>query len=108
MTYACISTIRRWSLGTVFLAISELVSAAGFYISEVGTPGSIGTAGAANPTNTFSADAAWSNPAGMTGLEENSILAGMTLVLPRMEFDPAPGTTASGGDGGNTGNVAAI
>ena len=40
--------------------------AAAFYISEFGTPGSLGTAGVANTTNTFDADSAFTNPAGMT------------------------------------------
>ncbi len=30
--------------------------AAGFYLFEVGTPGSLGTAGVANPVNTYTAD----------------------------------------------------
>jgi long-subunit fatty acid transport protein len=36
--------------------------AGGLYLSELGTPGSTGTAGVANPTNTFTADAAWTDP----------------------------------------------
>lgn len=82
--------------------------AAGFYLTEVGTPGSLGTAGTANPTNTFGADASWTNPAGMTGIDKDQIYAGMTVVLPKIEFDPSSATTASGDDGGNAGNVAAI
>jgi len=40
----------------VVMMATQSVLAAGFYISEVGTPASIGTAGVANPTNTISAD----------------------------------------------------
>ena len=48
---------------------SQPAEAAGFYFPEVGTPSSLGTGGVANATNTYGADAAWTNPAGMTALE---------------------------------------
>ena len=68
----------RVSLTTtaVLLAMSQSASAGGFYISEIGTPGSLGTAGAANPTNNVTADAAWTNPAAMMGIKEDHGLAG--------------------------------
>ena len=81
--------------------------AAGFYIAEVGTPTSLGTGGVANPTNTYHADAAWTNPAGMTGLESDSMVAGLQVVLPKMEFQ-ASVATAGGDDGGNAGKRAVI
>ena len=81
--------------------------AAGFYIAEVGTPTSLGTGGVANPTNTYHADAAWTNPAGMTGLERDSMVAGLQVVLPKAEFD-ASIATAGGDDGGNAGLNAVI
>lgn len=83
------------------------VFAAAFYISEIGTPGSLGTAGVANTTNTFGADAAFTNPAGMTGLERDSVLSGLQLVVPKIEFDSSV-AEGGGSDGGNAGNVAAI
>lgn len=96
-------------LGVVTATLAtQTALAAGFYLTEVGTPGSLGTAGTANPTNTAGADSAWTNPAGMTGLDKDQILAGMTLVLPKMEFDPSGATTASGDDGGNAGIVSPI
>ena len=52
------------------LLLSETY-AAGFYLAEVGTPHSLGTAGVANPTNIQSADAAWSNPAGMAFVQQD-------------------------------------
>lgn len=79
--------------------------AAGFYISEIGTPMSLGTAGAGNPTNTFTADSSWTNPAGMTGMDESEFVAGFQVVAPNIRFDSSGGTTASGSDGGNAGNV---
>ena len=80
--------------------------AAGFYIAEVGTPTSLGTGGVANPTNTYHADAAWTNPAGMTGLERDSMVAGLQVVLPKAEFD-ASLATAGGDDGGGIGRAGA-
>jgi long-chain fatty acid transport protein len=97
---------------TLFIALSCLmvtptVQPAAFYISEIGTPGSLGTAGVANTTNVFGADAAFTNPAGMTGMEQDSVLGGFQMVIPKIEFDPGI-AEAGGSDGGNAGNVAAI
>jgi long-chain fatty acid transport protein len=83
------------------------VMAAGFYLAEVGTPTSLGTGGMANPTNTYHADAAWTNPAGMTGIDHDSMVAGLQLVLPKVEFDSSI-ATGGGTDGGNAGKTAAI
>jgi hypothetical protein len=57
--------------GLLIMFASELWAGA-FYISEFGTPGSLGTAGVSNTTNNFGADSAFTNPAGMTGLEKDS------------------------------------
>lgn len=89
------------------LLLSQAIQAAGFYISEVGTPGSLGTAGVANPVNRVTADASWTNPAGMTGMEKDEMLAGVQLLVPKVEFDPSL-AEAGGDDGGNAGNVAVI
>jgi long-chain fatty acid transport protein len=91
---------------------------AGFYLSEVGTPGSLGTGGVANPTNTFGADAAWTNPAGMTGIDRAQVLGGVQVVFPSIEFDtkearnnlslaPLAGPVR-GDDGGNAGEITPI
>ena len=87
--------------------VTESTLAAGFYLTEVGIPGSLGSDGTVNPTNTTGADSAWTNPASMTGLEQDQTFAGMTL-LPKIAFSLAPGTTASGTDSGNTGIVSPI
>jgi long-chain fatty acid transport protein len=94
------------SLVTALLA-TQSVLAAGFYISEVGTPLSLGTAGAANPTNNIGADSSWANPAGMTGLNESRAIAGLQVVAPNIRFDSSV-ATAGGSDGGNAGNAVAI
>jgi len=97
----------RVSIGWAALLLTQSAQAAGFYISEVGTPGSLGTAGVANPVNTISADSSWTNPAGMTGLQQDEVLAGLQMLVPRIEFDSSV-AEAGGSDGGNAGNVAAI
>jgi long-chain fatty acid transport protein len=80
---------------------------AGFYLSEIGTPGSLGTAGVANPVNTVHADSSYTNPAGMTGLKEDQFEYGTTLFLPLIEFDSKL-ALKGGGDGGNAGNIAPV
>ena len=101
------TTTVRTFVGCAALLLTQSALAAGFYISEVATPGSLGTAGVANPVNTVSADSSWTNPAGMTGLKQDEMLAGVQLVLPKIEFDPSV-AEAGGKDGGNAGNIAAI
>jgi long-chain fatty acid transport protein len=71
------------------------------YQPEVGTASSDGTAGAANPTNTYDASALRTNPAGLTQLAEPESLfvGGQTLSgVMRFKSDIA---TAGGSDGGN-------
>ena len=103
----------KWLLYAVLLLVVAAMTflgkayGAGFYLSEVGSPASLGTGGVANPTNTFGADAAWTNPAGMTGLERDQIFAGFQAVIPKVEFDSST-ATAGGRDGGNAGNAAAF
>jgi len=106
-------TIRVLPLlpGAFFTCVMMLsapgVQAAAFYVSEFGTPGSLGTAGVANTTNTHGADSAYTNPAGMTGLKEDAIVGGMQVLIPDIKFDSSI-AEAGGKDGGNAGNVAAI
>jgi long-chain fatty acid transport protein len=89
------------------MLLAQQLQAGGFYIAEVGTPTSLGTAGAANVTNTYGPDAAWTNPAGMTNLDSDQMMAGFQLVVPSVEFDSSR-ADAGGNDGHNAGNVAAI
>ncbi len=81
--------------------------AGGFYIQELGTPASIGTAGTARTTNNVDPESAWGNPAGMTGITEDTILIGSQVLVPNIRFD-SDIATAGGSDGGNAGNVAII
>jgi long-chain fatty acid transport protein len=99
--------IFRSALSIYLISVLPLAQGAGFYLSEVGTPGSLGTAGVANPTNTVGADSSWTNPAGMTGLQQDTILSGVQVILPKIEFDSSV-ATSGGSDGGNAGDIAAI
>ena len=103
MKYPVSSAMRCLLLGCVTLLFTQTLSAAGFYVSEVGTPGSLGTASVANPTNTYGADASWTNPAGMTGLQHDTMVGGFQFILPKVEFDSSI-ATSGGGDGGNAGS----
>ena len=87
--------------------LAKTATGAGFYIPEVGTPSSLGTGGVANVTNIYGADSAWTNPAGMTALEEDRIFAGLQVALPKIEFDSSI-ATGGGSDGGNAGETAFI
>ena len=103
------TTTRVYFVVTLSAAclLAQPAVAAGFYFPEVGTPSSLGTGGVANATNTYGADAAWTNPAGMTALEEDRIFAGLQVVLPKIEFDPSI-ATGGGNDGNNAGETAFI
>ena len=96
----------RVLIGAVSSLLLSGAQGAGFYIQEVGTPRSLGTAGVANATST-GADAAWSNPAGMAFIDQDQMLAGVQLVVPKVEFDPGV-ATAGGDDGGNAGIPTAV
>ncbi|MCD6188287.1 MAG: outer membrane protein transport protein [Desulfuromusa sp.] len=81
--------------------------AGGIYLSEIGTPISVGTAGVANVTNTKGADSVYTNPAGMTGIDSVQIIVGSQVVIPTLRFD-SDIATAGGSDGGNAGSVVSI
>ena len=82
-------------------------NAGGLYASEIGSPNSLGTAASGNVTNREVADAAWSNPAGMTGLDDAQLLTGLQVIAPNTEFESTI-AEAGGSDGGNAGEMAAI
>lgn len=103
--------MNRWrtQVGLVGLAMlgSTMAHAAGFYLSEVGTPVSLGTAGSANVTNNVGPDATWTNPAGLTSVEDGVMSAGMQIVASVMEFDPDI-AEKGGDDGGDAGAIALV
>jgi long-chain fatty acid transport protein len=82
--------------------------AAGFYLTQVGTPMSIGTVGVVNSVNSWGADTAWAQPAGMVDLKEDMVHAtGVSLMAGKMEFDSSI-AAAGGSDGGNASDPAII
>ena len=95
------------SLAVLLLQFSQSVLAAGLYISEVGSPASVGTAGVANVVNNEEASSAFTNPAGMTGLEGDQMMGALQLVVPEVRFDSSI-ATAGGSDGGNAGEAILI
>ncbi|MGB6279131.1 MAG: outer membrane protein transport protein [Syntrophobacteria bacterium] len=103
--------LLKWSLTvflvTIFLLFSQNALAGGFYLPEIATPGSVGTAGVANVTNVDDASSAFTNPAGMTALEADEVVAGMEVLISVNKFD-SDIATAGGSDGGNAGNPAVI
>ena len=76
-----LSSVHKIIAGLGVCCISQAY-AGGFYLSEFGTPSSLGTGGAGNTTNNIGADSSFTNPAGMTGLERDEILTGLQLLLP--------------------------
>ena len=102
------SGIPRAFLTAAALLASGQCMAAGFYLTQVGTPTSIGTVGVTNTVNTWGADSAWAQPAGMVNLKEDSMaVAGLTLLAPSIKFDSSV-SEAGGSDGGNAGDIAII
>lgn len=109
--------IRR-TLAASLLATTGTAVGAGFYSPSVGTPGSLGTAGVANPTNTRTADASWTNPAGMTGIDQQHILSGFQIILPSVKFNaksvqnnailPSRLGPVRGDNGGNAAEIAPV
>ena len=86
---------------TVLLLAAPAASrAAGFYLYEIGTP-SVGLASAGYTTRAGDAETLFTNPAGMSLLEKHELLVGAQLLYGNFTFSPGPGTTTSGGNGGN-------
>ncbi len=117
MTNRILETLSVCSLAAL-LGAANAVHGAGFYSPSIGTPGSLGTAGVANPTNTRGADAAWTNPVGMTGIDEQHVLSGFQIIVPSLKFKakgvenlsvlPRFQGPVQGNNGGNAAEVAPI
>ncbi len=87
-------------LAVLLLAAPSAPRAAGFYLYEIGTP-SVGLASAGYTTRAGDAETLFTNPAGMALLEKHEFLAGAQLLYGSFTLSPGPGTTTSGGNGGN-------
>jgi long-chain fatty acid transport protein len=88
------------AVAVLLLAAPAVSRAAGFYLYEIGTP-SVGLASAGYTTRAGDAETLFTNPAGMALLEKHEFLAGAQLLYGNVTFSPGPGTTTSGGNGGN-------
>jgi long-chain fatty acid transport protein len=100
-------TFTKVGLAALLSTLSSGLLAGGFYFPEIATPGSVGTAGAANPTNTYDASSALTNPAAMVYLPaEHTLRVGFQVFAPQLEFESSI-AEAGGNDGGNAGDVAA-
>jgi len=92
-----------------FLVITALIGlvfstpawAGGLALYELGTP-DVGTAAAGWSARAQDAATAFTNPAGMTRLEQSQMLAGAQPLYVNVKFD-TDGSTYGGGDGGNAG-----
>jgi long-chain fatty acid transport protein len=87
-------------VAVLLLAAPAASRAAGFYLYEIGTP-SVGLASAGYTTRAGDAETLFTNPAGMSLLEKHELLVGAQLLYGSFTLSPGPGTTTSGGNGGN-------
>ena len=104
-----VSRMHAW-LFVIALLVPTMGSlhAAGFYLTQIGTPLSIGTVGVVNSVNSWGADSAWAQPAGMVNLQEDTVnAAGLSVLGGKMEFDSSI-AQAGGSDGGNASEAAII
>ena len=87
----------------------DRTEAGGLYLNEFATP-SMGAAGAGQEAiaNDASTSFAFHNPAGMTRLEGNQLLAGLGVLAGDTKFDPDSDTPFSGGNGGNQAGLAPL
>jgi long-chain fatty acid transport protein len=88
------------AITVLLLAAPTASRAAGLYLYEIGTP-SVGLASAGYTTRAGDAETLFTNPAGMALLEKHELLVGTQLLYGNFTFSPGPGTTTSGGNGGN-------
>ena len=89
-----------------FLFSSQAIAGA-LYLSQLVSPGSLGTAGVANVTNNVGTDSPFTNPAGMTGVMGDQVMGGLQLSIPSVRFDSSI-AEAGGSDGGNASFLSAI
>jgi long-chain fatty acid transport protein len=74
------------TLGLSSLALPSIAWAGGVFLSELGTPDSLGTAGVGNVTNDRNASAIAMNPAGLSAIEDKEWLVGAQVGYLDAEF----------------------
>jgi long-chain fatty acid transport protein len=77
-----------------------LALAGGFFLYELGTP-DVGLASAGYAARAQDASTVFTNPAGMTMLDDSQLLAGVQPIYTHLVFAPDASTTTRGTDGGN-------
>jgi len=84
----------------IYLLSAAQAWAGGLMLYEIGTPDS-GLAAAGWAARAQDPATVATNPAGMTRLDGDQVMAGAQLLYADMEFSPNTNTTVSGSDGGN-------
>jgi len=100
-------SFRYCILFFVILSLTILISSAwgsGIALYEQGTP-DVGRANAGTAAIASDASTAGRNPAGMTRLERSQLMATLQPLLMRVKFDVSSGTTTSGGNGSDAGDL---
>jgi long-chain fatty acid transport protein len=95
------STLQKvvlFLLGTIIWSASA--QAGGLFLSEIGTP-DLGLASAGYAARAQDASTVFTNPAGMTRLDESQLLVGVQPIYAHEVFTPNNQTTTGGTDGGN-------
>lgn len=82
--------------------VPTLAMAGGMWVYEMATP-DMGTASAGRAALADDASTAFSNPAGMTRLQQSQAFVGIQGVIPSVKFSTGEGTNVPGGGGGNAG-----
>ncbi len=83
-----------------FLGLARPVFAGGFFLYEIGTP-DVGLASAGYAARAQDASTVFTNPAGMTMLDNSQLLAGIQPIYAHLNFSQDASTTNRGTDGGN-------
>jgi long-chain fatty acid transport protein len=86
--------------------VSASAWAAGLWLYEAATP-DVGTAAAGRAAAANDASIAGTNPAGMTRLDRDQLLAGFQGLAVRIKFD-TDSSSFAGGDGGNAGDFVPV
>jgi long-chain fatty acid transport protein len=101
----------NWLLYICIITISLMAAphawGGGLYLSQLNSPLSLGTAGVNNVVNNKTADAAYTNPAGMTGIDRDTLMPGFQIIYPVVEFE-SDVAEAGGEDGGNAASIGAV
>ena len=88
--------------GWLSLGIPAHSLAGGLYITEFGTPSTeVANAGAVAVGK--DASTAWHNPASMTRISGQELMAAAGVLIPSVKFDPDSDTPVQGGDEGQAG-----